>query len=234
MPKVFIIYPHNPEPYLWKSPTDAKEFRFQYPEKSAAEIAEMQLQEVQVMRQTEKRKVMEHNQLVDTFAKFLIKNGVDVAHEGLWQDESTLNYMRRFQEELYTSDFIILIVTKSFHHFLSNQTFPPGEEKIFEGEFLHNLIHKSNKPILPVFLDCPKDLVLLPDALRSSSTYHVGTPAFSLLHSEMDSLYAVLTGQNRCAKPLPGPRVKVAEVKRCKFAIRLDHIVPHICWHREN
>ena len=91
-----------------------------YPEKSTTEIKEMLREEVELMRKNVQRKIKEHDRLVDTFAEFLKKNEVDMAYEGLLQDKSTLNYMKWFQEELYTSDFIILIITESFLSFLSN------------------------------------------------------------------------------------------------------------------
>lgn len=219
--KVFIVYPHNPHPYVWTPPTPEDELRRQYPEKNDGEISQMRVQEAIVIENEVKRQINCHNQLVDSFAKFLVKHGLDVVYEGLLQDKSTASYMRWFQEELKTSDFIVLIITDSFHHFLSNPlTFPHnGEEQIFEGNFLHNLVHRPTKPLLPVFLGDSKNLDLLPDALRSSSTYQVRTtPNFSLEESEMDSLYAVLTEQNRCELPPPGPKVVLLKGRRrCKF-----------------
>ena len=221
MSKAFIIYPHNPEPYVWTSRTGKEELRRRYPEKSDDEILQMRIQEAEAIEKEEKRRINCHNELVDKFARFLMENGVTVVHEGQVRDKSVLNLMRWFQEQLKDCDYIILIITRSFHHYLSNpKSVPPnGEEPFFEGEFLHNLIHKPGKPLLPVFLGGDKkDLSLLPDSLRSSSTYHVRTTSqFSLHESEMDNLYAILTDQNRFA---PRPTGRVVQLKRpagCKM-----------------
>ena len=218
MPKVFIIYPHNPQPYVYKPPTAAEELRSRYPEKSDSEILEMRVQEEESRANDEKKRIVNHNELVHRFANFLTSNGLDVAYEGLLQDKSTSNCMRWFQEQLNMSDFVILIVTESLNYFLSDRrTFPHnGQEKIFESEFLHNFVHQPSKPLLPVFLGHPTNLDLLPDVLKCSSTYHIkDTEDFSLLRSEMDNLYAALTNQSRSVPP-QGPIVELPKRRRCK------------------
>ncbi len=219
MSKAFIVYPHNPEPYVWTPPTEEEELRRRFPGISDEEIQQMRVDEVSAIESEKKRRIYAHDELVHRFADFLIANGVEAVHDGQVADKSISNRMRWYQDQLKLCNFIILIITKSFSHFLSNQqTFSHnGEEVIFEGEFLYNLIHFSKKPLLPVFLGGEKkDLNLLPDALRMSSTYHIKRE-FSLSHSETSALYAVLTNQNPCAPLPPGPVVTLPGPKRCKL-----------------
>ena len=210
--QVFIISPHNPEPYV--RPPTAEELQRKYPQLSAHEI----IQQLEAREAEDDEKILQHDKLVGSFIRFLIENGVNAAHESQITDEIVPNKMKWYQDQLKLSTYIILIITKSFHYFLTNpRSFPHnGEESIFEGDFLYNVIHLSKKPLLPVYLGGDvKDLGLLPDALRMSSTYHVKTD-FSLQHSETATLYAILTGQNTCAPLPPGPVVQLPGPRRCK------------------
>ncbi len=182
LPKVFIVYPHSPRVYTW---TPVKE-----------------LQDEQERRI--KEDVGHQERLVYRFAQYLESLKIAVAYEGLLNDAFTPNYMKWFQDQIADSDYVILIITNSFCHFLSNQP-PEGKERIFTGHFLHTFVNNPKKPVLPVFLDRPKELELLPDALRSSTTYMVRAssepPYFDVRQRELDSLYALLTKQNRVAPP---------------------------------
>jgi len=214
--QVYIISPHNPEPYV--RPPTVEELRRKYPEKSEQEIAQLEVSEAEDADLEEKKRILHHDKVVDSFTKFLIENGVKAVQESQTSDRNIPNLMKWHQDQLKQCACIILIITKSFHYFLSDpRSFPHnGEEPIFESDFLYNVVHLSKKPLLPVFLGGDtKDLGLLPDALRMSSTYHVKTD-FSLQDSETSTLYAFLTGQNNCAPLPPGPVIRVPGPRRCK------------------
>lgn len=180
--KVFIVYPHNPQIYTW-NPVE------QQRKEEAARREEV---------------IKQHNQLVHHFAQFLQSMKIAVAYEGMLTDAFTSNYMKWFQTQILSSDYVILIITESFCPFLMNQP-PEDKEKIFTGNFLHTLIHNPKKPLLPVFLNRPRNLDLLPDALRSSTTYTIMStgypPWFDVQMREMDSLFALLTRQSRIMPP---------------------------------
>lgn len=202
--KVFIVYPHNPEIYQWIAPTPLEELHHKYPGYSPDELQECQVAEVRRYRAEEKERIERHDKLVHNFAQFLESHMVAVAYEGLLHDYPTDNYMKWFQKQMQDSDYVILVITPSFSHFLSNQP-PPDKERIFVGNFLHNFVHNPSKTILPVFLNIPRDSGLLPDCLRASATYSVvaskESPYFNVHRPELDRLYAVLTKQNRVLPP---------------------------------
>ena len=184
LPKVFIVYPHNPELYTY------------HPDREAQERNERETEQV----------IREHDRLVHLFAQFLENHKIAVAYEGLLMDKVIANYMKWFEDQMADSDYVILIITNSFCHFLSEQP-PPGKERIFTGQFLHVFVNNPGKPILPVFLNRQKDMALLPNALRAASTYRVMCtrefPYFDVQQPELDRLYALLTKQNRMAPPPP-------------------------------
>ena len=188
LPKVFIVYPHNPEVYVWDPD----------PEKRA----EISKRKEEAIRRQDK--------LVYDFAQYLQHLKIAVAYEGLLRDEFTLNHMKWFQKQIADSDYVILIITNSFCHFLSNQP-PEGTEMIFTGQFLHNFVNNPSKPILPVFLG-RRRVELLPDALRSSKTYEIipgDPPCFDVNQPQFDSLYALLTRRNRIKPPPTVDRIPV-------------------------
>ena len=204
--KVFIVYPHNPRVYAWTPPTPLEELQRRYPELSSNDLKRMQVQEVKQNQAREREEIQGHDELVYRFAQFLDSHKIAVAYEGLLMDYPVDNYMKWFQKQMEDSDYIILIITDSFNHFLSNEP-PEGKEHIFVGNFLHVLVHNPRKPILPVFLNHLARPSLLPDALRASTTYHVvasrDPPYFDVQQPQLDRLYAVLTKQNRITPPVP-------------------------------
>lgn len=176
-----------------------------YPQCSREELKQIQKEEKKRIKFEDEERIRNHDILVYRFAQFLDSCKIAVAYEGLLSDFAVTNYMKWFQEQMNDSDYIFLIITDSFCHFLSNEP-PEDKERIFSGEFLHNFVNKGQKkPILPIFLNRRSDPNLLPDALRSSSTYHVAysehPPHFNVQQSQLDRLYALLTRQNRIQPP---------------------------------
>lgn len=204
--KVFIVYPHNPQVYQWIPPTPLEELQRRYRGFSPDELQKIQIDEVKRRKLEEKARIENHDKLVHNFAQFLESHMIAVAYEGLLHDYPTDNYMKWFQKQMKDSDYVMLIITDSFCHFLSNEP-PQDKERIFVGNFLHNFVHSPSKTVLPVFLNCPEDSSLLPDALRASATYHVvaseESPFFNVQQPQLDRLYAVLTKQNRMTPPAP-------------------------------
>ena len=220
--KIFIVYPHNPQVYQWLPPTSTEELQAKCPQVSEDEILRMQMEEFRQRESKVKETIDNHNKLVRSFAEFLESHKIAVSYEGLLLDHPVSNYMKWFQDQMQDSDFILLVITESFRHFL-NEDPPNGKEWIFSGEFLHNLIHAPKKKLLPIFLNRPVNLDLLPDALRSSSTYHIPAtncpPYFNVQQPQLDSLYAIFTKQNRIVPPLPPANpVPIVNLRgRCKF-----------------
>lgn len=209
LPKVFIVYPHNPQVYTWVAPTPIDDLQRKFPGKSDLDLRKIQVEDAR-KRENEREEIIRgHNELVFRFAQFLGHFKIAVAYEGLLLDHATPNKMKWFEEQMKDSDYILLIITDSFNHFLFHQ--PPEEkEPIFVGDFLHIVVYNSKKRLLPIFLDRPKNLDLLPSSLRSSSTYHVVMtsnrhPYFDLRQPELDSLYSFLTNQDRIQPP-PAPK----------------------------
>lgn len=202
--KVFVVYPHNPQVYTWVQPTPLEDLQRRFPTLSSNDLKRKQAQERRERNARESESIKRHDELVHIFAQFLESHKIAVAYEGLLRDYPIDNYMKWFQSQMKDSDYIILIITDSFNHFLSNE--PPEEkEHIFVGNFLHVFVHNPSKPILPVFLNRSVNPSCLPDALRASTTYHVvasrDPPYFSVQQPQLDSLYAVLTKQNRITPP---------------------------------
>lgn len=197
LPKVFIVYPHNPQPYVWIS---LAELQSSYPHLTPEQLKE----EKKRLQQRQAQQITYHDELVHRFAQFLETNKIAVAYEGLLMDTFVGNHMKWFQDQMKDSDYIFLIITESFCRFLSNQP-PDGKEKIFSGEFLHVFVHNPSKPIVPVFLGRQRKNAHLPEALRASTTYQipysVNPPHFSVQQPETDRLYAMLTRQNRIEAP---------------------------------
>lgn len=215
--KVFIVYPHNPQVYQWVPPTPLEELQRRYPGYSPDELRKVQIAEVKKREEEERERIERHDKLVYHFAQFLESHKIAVAYEGLLLDYPTDNYMKWFQKQMKDSDYVILIITESFCHFLSNDA-PPDKERIFVGNFLHSFVHDPSRHILPVFLNTPLNSALLPDALKASSTYHVVAnkeiPYFNVQQPQLDCLYAVLTKQNRVAPPAAIGVVPVVGIQR--------------------
>lgn len=212
--KVFIVYPHNPQVYQWVSP---EELQRRYPGCSPDELHRIQIDEARQLKLKEKENIEKQDKLVHDFAQFLESRMIAVAYEGLLHDYPTDNYMKWFQKQMKDSDYVMLIITESFCHFLSNEP-PQDKERIFVGNFLHNFVHNPSKLILPVFLGRPEHSSLLPDALRASATYHVVAgeewPFFNIQQPQLDRLYAVLTKQNRITPPAPIGVVPISGLQR--------------------
>ena len=209
LPKVFIAYPHKPTPYTQLGPPPAGA--------SPEQIAEA------VFRhgKAEEEEIRKHKEKVKAFADFLQKNCVAVAYDRLLEDAGSDNIVRWCQSQIETSDYLILIITPSFKPFLGKKGCPPDKEHVFHSDFLYNLIHGScpeHTEIVPVFLQCPKDLNHLPVALHTSTIYEVWGAYTQPFEPDLEALYCRLTKQNRYQPPEPLKAPIVIEPRRgpCK------------------
>ena len=220
LPKVFIAYAHSPIPYVQIRPPDISEVIQSNPGMSAETVHERWEEEVMTRMLREEKAVEGNKSLVYHLATFLQKSNIAVVYDQLLTDVGTSNLMKWSQQQIEDSDFVILIITPSFCLFLSNQV-PPEKEYLFAGDYLYNLIHNPppNKPLLPVFLNQVKDIQLLPKALEATTCYEIWEP-FDVhrvpRNDDLESLYALLTRQNRYEqpKPLPGGPVKLPRPRR--------------------
>ena len=84
----------------------------------------------------------------------------------------------------------------SLLYYLNNEV-PLEEEILLAKDFLSNLmtVKKPNGThFLPVFINCEKDLSLVPTALSSAQCYQLLEP-FNVEQGDLYTLYAMLTNQ---------------------------------------
>ena len=231
LPKVFIVYAHNPGEYRQIHPPDVDGLMRDNPSMTRDWIEQQYEEEkIQLSAQTEEN-IRQHKLLVRKFSNFLTGAGVPVTYDQLLDDTGTDNLMRWTEQQIKDSDYVILIVTPSLHEFLTNPSSASrDEEYIFSGHTLYNLIHsppsRPNSPLglgvlcfLPVFLESTKNLDLLPKTLEAGSCYEVWKP-FDVQRPRGDDLvllYTLLTRQSVCPTPEPIAYVPIRRKKRCKL-----------------
>ena len=215
LPKVFIAYPHKPTLYEQRAP----------PQNSAGnpEVWRQFEEEVVAHELAAKREVHDHETAVQRFADFLTSQSVAVAYDLLVRDSGTPNIMRWCQHQIEDSHYLIIVATPSLCQFLDGKC-PSDEEPIFSSDYLYNLIHSSplkrdgrRLEMVPLFLGAPKNLEMVPVALRGASMYEVWDREYTEPLSEgMTSLLCRLTGQNRFQPPPPrAPIIIQPRQKRC-------------------
>ena len=145
-----------------------------------------------------RNRIRYHEQLVHKFATFLQHSGIAVAYDQLLYDSSVSNRKMWFEKQIEDSDYIILIITPSFHQFLGDSELP-DDEYMFKGNYLYNIIdHPGDLNFLPVFLDEKKNIDLLPPALRHIPSCEIQYPFDVQSQSRQDDLvklYRLLTKQ---------------------------------------
>ena len=217
LPKVFIVYPHNPDSYEHVDSTIDEEVIQRNPGVPLAELEERMRTHILEHERKREEKIQQHKQLVRDFAAFIHQSGVAVAYDGLLRDVGSENVMKWCQEQIEDSDYVILIVTDSFKEFLENEV-PPADEHIFVGDFLYNFVHSHAKKLLPVFLNRTKDTEILPVALHMCKFYEIWTPCDvrTQRRDDLQSLYSLLTNQSQTqAPPSQGP-IQLPKKKRGK------------------
>lgn len=231
LPKVFVVYAHNPGEYLQIRPPNVDEVMRKDPSMTRELIQQRyEREKIQLSTQTEEN-IRKHKLLVREFSDFLQSSGVAVAYDQLLADTGTDNLMRWTEQQIEDSDYVILIVTPSLREFLTNPSYASrDEEYIFSGHTLYNLIHsppsRPNSPLglgvlcfLPVFLESTKNLGFLPKTLEAGSCYEIWKP-FDVQRPQGDdlvSLYTLLTRQSVCPPPAHIGYVPIRPKKRCKL-----------------
>ena len=196
---VFIAYPRNPEAYVYLEPPPDDASPQDWQEYHAAS---------QEQERTQRATIMEHERLVDEFAKFLQASHVTVYYDQQAIHSGCTNLMKWFEARIEESDYVILVGTPSLLEFLQGEV-PVEEEPLFVGDYLYNLIHLSTKHVLPLFLNSDKNVDFLPVELQASSLFQVVRPfcidPAQRRSDDLDKLYALLTGQDYYQPPPSAP-----------------------------
>lgn len=219
--KVFIAYVHNPNVYENYIPAYPLEQLFQDPS-----LQQQVLQEKQLHEERQKAIITEHTELVSSFASCLVSSGVAVAYDGYFQNQRMECTHQFYEQQIRDSDFVLLIVTPSLRHYLENE--PPEEEPmapLFSSKALYNMMTVQLPPgthFIPVFLNQPKDINLIPTCLASSTTFMVQSP-FNVQQGGLYDLYNLLTNQQANRPPDPGPPILLPQRPRCECIMLHDH-----------
>ena len=219
LPKVFIVYAHNPSEYSQIAPPNIQEVLQANPQLTEDDVWRQHEDEVVRHDAQEKNGITESERMVERFALFLQESHIAVAYDLLLRDTGADNVMKWAQEQIEDSDYVILIISPSFRNFLEGKWFFPFEqEPLFSGHYLYNLVNSPRDVrLLPVFLNRLKDSTLLPKALEASTTFEVFEP-FNVHTEDLRSLYGILTKQRLNEAPKVPTIVKLKPRKnRCKY-----------------
>ena len=181
-PKVFIVYPQNPEVYEQISPPNIEKIRKENPRLREADIIAKHREEIVMNRRFRENNISKQRNLVQMFAEFLQCVGITVSYGQQLDDMPVKSKLQWMQDEIKNSDYVIFIITPSFNEFMNN---PPQEEIFFQGSYLRNLVDNLEKRadgssvnMVCVFLDTPICLDHVPTALRSGHNISVALPFF--------------------------------------------------------
>lgn len=190
--KVFIAYAHNPDPYEKYIP----------PYQPAALQANPALYQLVLREKAEHEwrqqdKIQRQKDAVKRLADVLGAGGVPVAYDQYnLEGPPVTNQLQHYEQQICDSDFVLLVITPSLLYYMNNKV-PLEDEILLARDFLSNLM-TVKKPhgthFLPVFVNCEKDLSLVPTALSSTRCYQLVEP-FNVEQGDLYTLYAMLTNQ---------------------------------------
>ena len=233
LPKVFIAYPHKPTIYTQIAPpTSVSDLGSRTVSEEQGEELWRQYEESVVRHERDaEMEIRKHEEMVERFAEFLQKSSIAVAYDALVRDTGVLNLMRWCQHQIERSDYLILVISPSFCSFL-NEEYPPERESLFQGNYLHNVIHSPppTLQLVPIFLCSSKNLSLVPKALVTGSVYEVWDNYQGPFNSDLEALYCRLTKQNRYEPPVPVsvPFIIPSRKKRCKRKFMIIKEAKHV------
>lgn len=155
--------------------------------------------------------------LICKFASRLTQLNVDVTLDLFIKDEFTGNWNIWHEKKLKESDFVLCLITKEFTNHLT------GEHAGVKGNATYNLMDAHSHAFIPVFLCSEKRINYIPTCIQGSSNFFISY--FDLSRDVKDSsedfqtLYSILTSQNRRKKPERGQKVILAfKENSSKFA----------------
>lgn len=172
LPKVTVIYAHNPDYYIQIAPPimESEETQAQYTSK------------VLHNEQYREQNITHQKELVKKFVHFLKLLGIAAAYDQLIDDCPVDNKRKWIEGQVKDSDYVIFIVTPSFEALIEAED-TPVEEMIFQGPYLHNLMsnpgHNVNGGkivLVSVFLDRSKLSVCIPKTLETGNTFELWAP----------------------------------------------------------
>jgi len=153
--------------------------------------------------------------LICKFASHLTRLDVDVVLDLFIKDEFTGNWNIWHEKELEGSDLVLCVITKEFSDHLT------GKSSGIIGSVAYNLMDSRSHAFIPIFLCSRKCLTYIPTCLQGSSSFCIDY--FDLSGYVQDSsedfqtLYSLLTSQNRRKKPERGKRVILASKESSRF-----------------
>lgn len=188
--KVFVAYVHNPDEYEAYVPPCRPEVLLD------PNILRTVFQEKQEHENRQRSKIQRHTETVHRLAKYLTAVGVPVVYDEYWTGKHVTNQLQQFERQIADSDYVLLVITPSMNHYLTNVA-PVNEEILFTDNFLFNLMTVKKPPgteFIPVFVNSPKDVHLIPTSLASAMSYVLMEP-FDCHNGDFSDLYRLITNQ---------------------------------------
>ena len=127
--KVTLIYAKNPGQYEQIKP----------PRQMKASEEEEYYEEVITNEAEREQSIQLHVERVVRFAQYLESLGINVAYENQLDDQHVSSKQIWLEENVESSDFVILVITPSFRKLLSQKEVPQNET-FFKGNYLNNII----------------------------------------------------------------------------------------------
>ena len=159
--------------------------------------------------------------LICKFASHLTQLDVDVILDLFIKDEFTGNWNIWHEKALEGSHFVLCIITKEFNDHLT------GKRSGIKGNVAYNLMNSctdTDMPscaFIPIFLCSRKCLTYIPTCLQGSSSFCIDyfdlTGHVQESSEDFQTLYSLLTSQNRRKKPERGKKVILASKESSHF-----------------
>lgn len=177
---VTVVYPQNPVVYTQIAPPDFQTIQRDNPGLTVDDINARYRDQVADNEASIKRNISVQRELVKQFVHFLQRLPVRVVYDQQLDDQHVESKTLWMQERIRDSDYVILVITPSFLHFMRRA---PKEEIFFQGPYLHNLILGLEKKsdgskikVVCAFLNRPKCLNHAPADLRTGSIFELWKP----------------------------------------------------------
>ncbi|XP_065886265.1 uncharacterized protein [Dysidea avara] len=158
----------------------------------------------------------EFQDLICKFASHLVKLDVDITLDLFIKDEFTGNWNIWHEKALEGSDLVLCIITEKFNDHLT------GKFSGVKGNVTYNLMDARSHSFIPVFLCSQKFLAYIPTCLQGSSSFCIDycdlTRHVEDSSEDFQTLYSLLTNQNRRKKPERGKKVILASKENSRFA----------------
>jgi len=155
--------------------------------------------------------------LICKFASYLTELDVDVILDLFIKDEFTGNWNIWHEKALEGSHFVLCIITKEFNDHLT------GKCSGIKGNVAYNLMNSDNHAFIPIFLCSRKCLTYIPTCLQGCSSFCIDyfdlTGHVQESSEDFQTLFSLLTSQNRRKKPERGKKIILTPKESSHFAV---------------